>query len=123
MTETINDNYEDAIFEFIFYNKLNLIRVKKPRFDENDRTIDYFFPSEEGIIIKTVFVEENGRKFPNKTYYDYHPQTFDDGIENLDKKSITVLIKKHLIDYIKKNNSVNDYFSLVEKGILKKNNH
>ncbi len=122
MTETVYDNYEDALFEFIFYNRLNLIRVKKPRFDENDRTIQYYFPSEKGIIIKTVFVEEDGRKFPNKTYYDYNPLTFHDGIENLDKKKITAELKNHLIEYIKNNNSVNDYFTLIEKGMIKKNN-
>ena len=79
MSEKIFDNLEEAMYEFIFYEKINLIRLRRPKTDENDNSsIIHNFPSEKGIIVKTVFeINEMGRRFPNKTFYDYNPENFD----------------------------------------------
>ena len=124
MSEKIFDNLEEAMYEFIFYEKINLIRLRRPKTDENDNSsIIHNFPSEKGIIVKTVFeINEMGRRFPNKTFYDYNPENFDEYLENMDKKSITKILKDHLIEYFKNNRSRNNYFNLIEKSIIKKNN-
>ncbi len=122
MPETIFDNLEDALFEFIFYDRLNLIRLSKPRRAENEDEEVSLFPNHKGIIVKTVFVidENSGRKFPNKSYYDYDPGTFSPMQEKVDKKQISAVLKSFLLDYIKKNKSLNDYFVLMEKSVTKK---
>lgn len=125
MSETIFDNLEDSIFEFIFYDEIKFIRLKKPKINEDEDYENlYGLPSQKGMIIKTTFVvdENSGRKFPNKTYYDYDPSTIGPNLEKSDKRAITTILKAHLLNYIKTNQSLNNYFELSEKSVSKKNN-
>ena len=123
MAESIFDNMEESMFEFIFQDNLNLIRLSRPVKPDNDDE-NYNLPDQKGIIIKTTFVvdEGTGRRFPNKSYYEYDPATFSLDIVKKDKRSISVVLKDSLINYIKSNNSLNNYFSLIEKSITKKSN-
>lgn len=121
MTEKIFDNWNESNYEFISSNTLNYIRLRKPK-EEEDK-LEFRFPEEEGVLIKTYFEkrEDGGRSFPHQTFYEYNPETFNENLENSDKKSITKNIKISLINYIKENNSLGNLI-LNEKGMLKKNN-
>ena len=72
MSGEIFDSLTDSMFEFIYYERLNATRLSKSK---NDEDLPIKLPTHTGIIIKTIFVkdENSGRKFPNKTYYDYEP--------------------------------------------------
>ena len=122
MSEGIFDNLEDAMFEFIFQDKLNLIRLRK-RKDADDSNIKYELPSEKGIIIRTTFVvNDDGRRFPNKAFYFYDPDSFSVKDDKVDKRTISTYLKDSLVSYITNNNAINDNFLLMEKAIVKKNN-
>ena len=124
MAETILENIDESMYEFIFLDKLNLIRLSKPHRIEDSNEETYSFPESKGIIIKTRFVEDeaSSRRFPNKTYYEYDPLTFTTDLENTNKRSLSSKVKGYLIDYIKSNQSLNNYFLLTEKSIVKKSN-
>ena len=121
MEETIFENMEESMFEFIFKDRLNLIRLSRRGNPDDDDDETNNFPNDKGIIIKTTFVvdEGSGKKFPNKSYYEYDPVTFSLDIIKKDKRAISGVLKDFLIDYIKSNNSLNNYFSLIEKSITK----
>jgi hypothetical protein len=125
MTGQIYENFDESMFEFIFYDKFNVIRLSKSKKDDDDEENDELirFPKYPGIIVKTTFVkdEEKGRTFPNKTYFEFNPNENVYDLDKKDKKTISILLKNALVDYIK-NNGLNDNFELIEKGIVKKNN-
>ena len=126
MSENIFENQEESIFEFIFKESLNFIRLSRRKKShqkaDDDEYEDSFLPNHPGIVVKTTFVkdETSGRKFPNKSFYDYNPDNFNPQQEKKDKKTISLVLKEYLIDYIKTHNALNDYFSLTEKSIVKK---
>lgn len=119
MSGEIFDSLTDSMFEFIYYERLNATRLNKSK---NDEEAPIKLPAHTGIIIKTIFVkdENSGRKFPNKSYYDYEPTMDLSDLEKKDKKTISNILQDKVIDFIKTNNYLTDEFELIEKSTVKK---
>lgn len=118
--EFILDNFDDSIYEFISFKDFNLNRLAKLKeFDDSELPFKYL--NDNGIIIKTYFVEneELGRKIPNKSYYNFSIEYNNRNLEKMDKRSISKILHEKLINYIVTERKINNNFQLAEKSISK----